>query len=689
MMNLAISFQPLLPPALIAALALTILGLAILHKLRGLSGAGIRALAALLLAATLANPVLTQREVTPLSDIALLVVDDSPSQKLGQRPTQTRALADNLRRRLEQLPNLELKTLTISGEGGETRLFQALAGAIAKQPPERIAGAILITDGQIHDIPRRAGQIGLNAPLHAIITGGRTEKDRRLVVVNAPRFGLIGKTAAVDIRIEDSGHAKPLPPVLAAVTMRVNGEKVLSRKLFTNRTHKLPLTIAHRGENVIEISVEPLEGELTRVNNRAVVSSAGIRDRLRVLLVSGAPHAGERTWRQLLKSDPMVDLVHFTILRPPEKLDGTPISELSLIAFPTRQLFVEKLNDFDLIIFDRYHRQNVLPLAYLENVADYVRGGGAVLVAAGPAFATPFSLYRTPLAHILPAVPTGTATLKPFRPALTELGRRHPVTRDLPGAAGPDSEWGRWFRLIEAETRAGNVVMSGADAKPLLILSDVDKGRVALLLSDHAWLWTRGFEGGGPQAELLRRLAHWLMKEPDLEEEALSAAIRAKTLTVTRRSLKPNLPSMRIIAPDGAETLLEPKEISPGLWQAQTDIDQDGLYRIRHGRLSAIAASGALDRREFRDIRATGAALAPLAAQTGGVILAAGEPGSPPPGIRMVRPGRSFGGGDWLGLRRNGAEKLLGEKRAALITGLVAILLLLGGVIFTWRRESR
>ena len=107
-------------------------------------------------------------------------------------------------------------------------------------------------------------------------------------------------------------------------------------------------------------------------NNRAIAVIEGIRDRLRVLLVSGEPHPGERTWRNLLKADASVDLVHFTILRPPEKQDGTPIKELALIAFPTRELFVDKLDQFDLIIFDRYRRQAVLPMAYLHNVADYV-----------------------------------------------------------------------------------------------------------------------------------------------------------------------------------------------------------------------------------------------------------------------------------------------------------------------------
>ena len=158
---------------------------------------------------------------------------------------------------------------------------------------------------------------------------------------------------------------------------------------------EIPVKVDHAGPNIVEIEAEAAPGELTTVNNRAVLTVEGVRENMRVLLVSGEPHAGERTWRNMLKSDAAVDLVHFTILRPPEKQDGTPINQLSLIAFPTRELFQEKLDQFDLIIFDRYQRRGVLPLLYLENVAHYVERGGAVLVSAGDDYASPLE----PLPH--------------------------------------------------------------------------------------------------------------------------------------------------------------------------------------------------------------------------------------------------------------------------------------------------
>ncbi len=282
----------------------------------------------------------------------------------------------------------------------------------------------------------------------------------------------------------------------------------------------------------------PADGEITDTNNRAIAILDGIRENLRVLLVSGEPHAGERTWRNLLKSDASVDLVHFTILRPPEKQDGTPINELSLIAFPTRELFVEKIDDFDLIIFDRYQHRDVLPILYYDYIAEYVEKGGALLIAAGPEYAGEQSIARTPLMSALPAMPSGQVIDQPFYPRLTDLGQRHPVTRGLEGSASEPPHWSRWFRLVGIERPEGEVVMKGPDDRPLLLLDRKGEGRVGMLLSDQGWLWARGFEGGGPHVALYRRIAHWLMKEPELEEERLVADGRGMTLDVIRQTMQ-------------------------------------------------------------------------------------------------------------------------------------------------------
>ena len=328
----------------------------------------------------------------------------------------------------------------------------------------------------------------------------------------------------------------------------------------------------------------------------------GVRDKLRVLLVSGEPHAGERTWRNLLKSDASVDLVHFTILRPPEKQDGTPINELSLIAFPTRELFQQKINEFHLIIFDRYARQGVLPIIYFDNIARYVRDGGAVLVAAGPDYASPTSIWRTPLDVVLPAEPSGRTTEGAFHARLTDLGKRHPVTRGLEGGESDPPNWSRWFRLVDARAEKGVPVMKGPDDKPLLLLSREGEGRVALLLSDHIWLWARAYEGGGPHLDLLRRLSHWLMKQPDLEEEALRLGVRGRDLEVRRQSMADEVAQVTVTTPSGQTRSLTLDKAEPGVWKAITQANELGLWRATDGKLTALVNVGPANPREYAEV---------------------------------------------------------------------------------------
>ncbi|HZE45951.1 MAG TPA: hypothetical protein VE087_03655, partial [Xanthobacteraceae bacterium] len=500
-MVFGISFSPLVPVEFVwaaAVIAAVVAALLVLARGRGVL-TRIAALALMVLA--LANPSLTREDRDPLTSVAVVVVDKSPSQNFGDRALQTEAARAAVTQRLQRIAGIETRVIEAGQADGETdgtRLFSALNATLADVPPDRVAGAIFITDGRVHDVPADAGALGFAAPVHAFITGTPDERDRRIVLIAAPRFGIVGQNQTISFRVEDEGvRASP-----AEVKISRDGELIDRRAVTAGRQVDVQVQIPHAGQNIIEIEAAPLEGELTPVNNRAVVSIDGVRDKLRVLLISGEPHAGERTWRNLLKSDANVDLVHFTILRPPEKQDGTPINELSLIAFPVRELFTPrpsgKLDDFQLIIFDRYARQAVLPNVYLDNIAKYVRNGGAVLVAAGPDYAGPISLWRTPLDAILPSEPTGHVTEDPFYAHLTELGRRHPVTRGLEGANEEPPHWSRFFRVVDTRTANGTPLMNGAGEQPLLVLSREGEGRVGLILSDHIWLWARGYEGGGP-----------------------------------------------------------------------------------------------------------------------------------------------------------------------------------------------
>ncbi|HVY56429.1 MAG TPA: hypothetical protein VHA77_01110 [Xanthobacteraceae bacterium] len=688
-MGLGISFAPLVPQELLwAALAVAVVVAALLLVARS-RGAWVRAIALGLLVAALANPSLTREDRDPLTSVAVVVVDKSPSQNFSDRTQQTEAVRTAVTQRLAHMPGIETRVVEAGQADGETdgtKLFSALTTALSDVPPDRVAGAIFITDGRVHDVPADTSALGFTAPVHALITGHANERDRRVALLSAPRFGIVGQSQTITYQVEDTGA----PRGTAQVKISRDGEVVEQRTVTTGDPVKVQVPIQHAGQNIVEIEASPLDGELTPVNNRAVVSIDGVRDKLRVLLVSGEPHAGERTWRNLLKSDANVDLVHFTILRPPEKQDGTPINELSLIAFPTRELFQQKINEFQLIIFDRYARQGVLPIIYFDNIAKYVRDGGAVLVAAGPDYASPTSIWRTPLDSILPAEPSGQTTDEPFYARLTDLGRRHPVTRGLEGADSNPPHWSRWFRLVDTKNPTGTTVMQGPDDKPLLVLGREGEGRVALLLSDHIWLWARGYEGGGPHLDLLRRLSHWLMKQPDLEEEALRLMVRGHDLTVQRQTMADTVEPVTLTTPSGATRTLTLEQAEPGVWRHTIQADELGLWRATDGKLTALANVGPANPREFSEVTSTTDVMSPLTAATGGDTrrIADGS-GTSVPRVVAVRSGDTFRGDDWIGLKMRDASVVRGIGVLPMFAGMLGLLLLVGSLAATWAREGR
>jgi hypothetical protein len=687
----SVAFDPLLGWPLLAVLGGIGLVLVLLGLRAGARGTMWRLGSLVVVLAALSNPSLIEEQRKPIADVALVVVDDSDSMAIGERRTQVQAAREMLKRKLGQQEGLEVREAVLppahiqlgSERPGGTRLIETMRSALVEVPPERLAGVVLLTDGQVHDVP--AGlppELGA-APLHALIAGKKGERDRLIVLEQSPRFGVVGREVTTKFRVEDPAGGT------APVTLSVGGDVVRRLDVPVGKSIELPITVGNPGANVVELDVAPGPNELTLDNNRALFTINGVRDRLRVLLVSGEPYQGERAWRNLLKSDPAVDLVHFTILRTPQKDDFTPVRELSLIVFPMRELFEQKLKEFDLMIFDRYESGGLITRDYFKNIAEYVKGGGALLVSVGPMFATQRSLYRTPLGAVLPAAPLGDVLETPFKPKVTEIGQRHPVTANLPqmGDPGKEPEWGRWFRLVTSRVEHGNAILSGADDKPLVVLDRVGEGRVAELLSDHLWLWNRGIDGGGPQPELVRRVAHWLMKEPDLEEEALRATSVGGRIEVTRRTLATTFPPVTMTSPDGSTRTIDLKQTSPGLGLGVIDVDKPGLYRFDDGTLRTVAAVGNPDPLEFSDVRATDTKLKPLVEASGGGLMWLSD--NPDPELRAVRPGRAAGGSDWIGLRRNEGYTVAGINQLPLLPGILVALAFLMAIGSAWWREGR
>ena len=680
-MTESVIFSPLLPLPVIGLAALVVVLFTAIALMRGLSGWALRGLGALLVVGALVQPMYQSEDRTPLKDIVVLLIDQSASQTLLDRARITENRTAEIEAALAARPNTQVHRIEVNDGPDDTGslLMTALSEQLSKLPSERIAGIILLSDGLLHDLELAPE---LPAPLHLMLSGKKSDWDRRVTVKNAPAFAILDEEITLTLRIEDSGAA-PATPVIVPLIISVDGGPPQSYQVPLNQDLSLPITLPHAGRNIIQFETPKVAGELTDRNNSALVQINGVRDRLRVLLVSGQPHAGGRIWRNLLKSDSAVDLVHFTILRSPNKQDGVPVDELSLIPFPTRELFMEKIHDFDLIIFDRYKRRGILPALYLDNVVDYVRNGGAVLVAAGPDFASANSLYRSPLSNILPAEPTARVITKPFRPKLTAVGQKHPVTANL---SSDKTEWGRWLRQIEVTQKSGHILMSGADERPLLILDRQGEGRVALLASDHAWLWHRGFEGGGPQRELLRRLAHWMMKEPDLEEETLTARAYGDGLKIIRQSLQDNIAPVTVTSPSGNKSLLNLKQTAPGRFEADLQTDELGLYRLIGDGQSSVVGLGPTAPREFEHTIATAELLKPLITSTGGGVI---RMTAALPGLRDVRPGRKAAGRGWIGLTPRKAFETRDITQLALLPPWLVLLLIAGLITAGWLREGR
>jgi hypothetical protein len=688
-MNLGLFFDPLIPlPWLLAVggVALLVAALVLFARARG---SVFRALAIALAVLALANPSLTSEEREPLSTVVAVVVDKSASQEFGDRAAMTEAARAELKQRLDRFPNAEVRWVEAGSGSGEvdgTRLFTALSSALADVPPERVAGAIFLTDGRVHDIPATAAALGFRAPVHAIISGHPGERDRRVALTSTPRFGIVGQTQTIGYRVQDEGAPAG---ARVGVTVRRDGEVVARPIVTAGQPAEVNVEITHAGPNIVEIEAAGLQGELTLVNNRAAVSIDGVRDKLRVLLVSGEPHVGERTWRNLLKSDANVDLVHFTILRPPEKQDGTPINELSLIAFPTRELFQQKIKDFDLIIFDRYAQQGVLPMIYFDNIVRYVREGGAVLVAAGADYVSDGSIFQTPLESILPAEPTGKMTEQPYYAHVTQAGQRHPVTRALPGSESNPPHWSRFFRVIDTNGAKGTSVLEAPGNKPVLLLDRVGEGRVALLLSDHIWLWARGYEGGGPYIDLLRRLSHWLMKEPDLEEERLRMVARGGDIVIERQTMGDAVNPVTVTTPTGQTRTMTLSAAEPGLFRATFPADTLGLWRATDGTFTALVNVGPLNPKEFAEVTSTTEALKPIVTATNGGVWRMADLTGGVPRVVAVRSGERYAGEDWMGLAMREVSVVRGLGLFPLFAGLSGLLILMAGIAAAWAREGR
>lgn len=691
--SISIHFAPLLSWEWIAALAAFTVLFFIIGIWKRKKGTILRGLCLSLFMLALCSPSVHEEDRKPVQDVVAVVVDQSPSQSFGDRAERTEEARKYLESALNLRDDIDLRIIEAPDQNvltNETNLFDQLDLALADVPEKRRAGVVFLSDGQIHDVPNNEEQLKNYGPVHLLLSGDKDEKDRQLLVLEAPSYGIVGKSVTVRYKIQDTDN---INQNAAIVTLTDQNRKTQNIAVRPGDELVLELDIEHAGQNVFELEVSGVNGEITQANNKAAILVNGVRERLRVLLVSGQPHAGGRTWRDLLTSDPSVDLVHFTILREPSKLDATPQNELSLIAFPFRELFEVKLYDFDLIIFDRYRLNRILPDFYFRNIAKYVQEGGAFLEASGPDFAGKDSIYFTALMDILPGTPSGDVIKKPFRPELTDIGKNHPVTGSLVwkgmSAGSTKPVWGSWLRQVAITEESGETLLNGADDSPLLILDRVDEGRVAQLSSDHIWLWSRGYQEGGPHTELLRRIVHWLMKEPELDERALNITVADSTIHVRSRDFSEKNANVTLRDPDGEESQINLTKMPNGQLETKIEAEKIGIYSFTdsYGE-TRFAVVGDLNPPELRGVITTDEKLLPLIKASGGNSIWLSETSSPD--LRFLSKSRSsFGSGNWIGFRQNNEYSVQGLKQRELLPEWLTLLLLLSATILTWWIEGR
>ncbi len=697
-LSMQIDLSPILPIDQLLVLSAIICVLTVLSLVIYRKGWITRLACAFAFMLALSNPSIIEEQRQSVSDVALVIIDQSPSQQTDKRQALGKNALEKIETEIAKLGD-DIQTRTIYAPEiadplqTKTELFAIIEKQYEDVAPDRRTGVIIITDGQVHDVPAlqnisSAYNDKEYGPVHVLLTGDRKEIDRRIMITESPAYGIVGDQVTLEYVVKDTPSSISEK---AMVTIRENDKPPRNVFVPINTKQTLRVTLQHTGQNIIHLQTPAQDNEITLVNNQVPIIINGVRDRLKVLLVSGRPHAGERTWRNILTSDPGIDLVHFTILRAPHKTDPTRSAEMSLIAFPVHELFEKKLYKFDLIIFDRYTIMHILPSAYFQNIAKYVKEGGAFLEVSGPEFADKASIYNTALKDILPAAPSGSVSNSAFYPQITDIGLRHPVTEHLlPQNADKTGQppWGQWARQIGLSKKSGNTIMEGDMGRPLLILDRVGEGRVAQFSSDQIWLWSRGYQGGGPQAELLRRLSHWLMKEPELEENAMTLRVSDGEIFVTRRSLTQAPMTINVTDPENNETTLDLHvNQSTHRLNGHMPISSAGIYAFDDGTQKRYAIAGTINPKEFQAVITTADNLSPISQHSGGGVYWLGERSAP--GVHHVSPRKDYSSSQWIGLKKNNSYVVSGTKQRPLFPSWLYAVFIAVVVIGSWWIEGR
>lgn len=535
--------------------------------------------ASLLLFLAVLNPQRIIKTQTILPINIGIITDYSQSMLASKRTNGTRNFENNLISKLKEYSNLNIITENIPSVSQNSDFALAIDRVLKKSPEAQIGAVFIITDG----LNQSAKNLKWQFPIYQMLVGEENETDYYVKLISRPKPTKIGENANIEfIVVNDKIKNGKIKTIIHI------GQEIMQIDAKLNEITKLEIKVQNR--KIIPIAIEAIsdEAEVSKANNAIITQIEPAQDSLRVLLVTGEPYEGARAWRNLLKSDPAIDLVHFTLLRGPTKIDTAYESELALIPFPTEELFINKLNEFDLVIFDRFENLIGLRPIYMENIKQYVKNGGAFLASLGPRDTLGQGIMNTSIKDILPIEGIPNPIDEEFTPQITQTGKIHPITSTLNG------QWGKWDRFFK--TKAKGIVLLSNNENPILVIDKYEKGRVAVILSDKSWFWQRGYDGGGPFRELIGRTAYWLMGDEKLADTVLKLSSKNNSIFLEYDYI--SNPQDIFISGQGFSAQINNNDIQNHIAREFTGLDF-GLYKAQTQDISAFAING--DHNETRE----------------------------------------------------------------------------------------
>jgi hypothetical protein len=651
-----------------------------------------------------------QQTKKPINDEVAIILDNSASQQYSGKLKRSEDVLESLRERIAEIPSLTARVYSLSefqnsddelSGDQSTRLLPALRKILSNLDEDRLSGVIFLSDGQVSDSEETTGSElaqninkHINKPFSVALSGNDSDLDAWITLNNYSKYGKVGSNAQITFTPHYSdNNGAGINNISGVVDVLDDaGNVVESRQVSYGKQVQITLPITKPRLNRYLLALRPVSGELSRINNMLPIELNGIRERMKVLLVTGKIYQGQRLWRNFLKSDPSIDLVHFNILRDVSDNPSAPEYELSLIPFPIFELFGEGIHKFDLIILDQYQGNFQIPEIYLNQVASYVTQGGSLLYVAGDSPDATMAIENSEFQSVLPIVPRGESILRSFKVKPSGLGISHPVTGNFAPNLGSSASWQRAEKVGSIKKNA-QILLEDETANPILAMAEFGKGRSATLLSDQLWIWSVNHQGGGPFQQLARNIIHWLLREPDLEPGQIQASITNNQLTVSKDNPYHLDDEILNITPlfktqnneqSKALQLVKSEGDKPSKLAAKITIEPDNAYIISSGEISKLVIPDIAGEQEVQNLLDDENSLEHLTEKTGGIIrqFSAGDNNN-------IAYGKNMYSANKIPLLKNNAEALINSRESSVFGGLP---LFMAGIILlclSWLFESR